>query len=165
MYCYTNIQTARKLSRHDLSLRLHTLRVVEQLLRIILRLQLLQPRQIHTIVKLIRILEPGIRIISIRAPFRLRQGLHGGIDPAVEEGQRAVGVGLVVEVAVVELDEVELVAVGIGRVLVGDLADLGELAAVDVELEEPEAVEDVAGHVEPVVDEVLGGFAVEVLDG
>ena len=151
----------------NLFLRLHRLGVIEQLLRIILRLDALQPRQVDAIVLLLRhgTRQPRIGVVDVRAPVGAGDGVGDGVDPAVEEAERGRGVGLVVLVAVVELDDVQLVAVRVRSGVVGDLGHLRVLAAVRVELEEPEAVHDLVGHVEVVVDEGLGGGAVQALEG
>ena len=109
--------------------------------------------------------KPAVSVVDIRTPFRPRDGVGDSVDPAVEEAERGGGVGLVVLVTVVELDDVELVAVGVRGGIVGDLGDLRVLSTVGVDLEEPEAVDNLVGDVKVVVDESLGSGSVQALEG
>jgi len=153
-------------SKHPLSHRPDALGVIKQLRRIILGLDLLQLPQIHTVVQLLRglAIQCGIGVVDVHAPVALLERLGDGVDPAVEELGAVRGVDAAVD-AVVELDDVELVAVGVGRVGVGLLGDGAVPAAVHVELEPPVAAGQLGCVVEPVVDKVLGGLAVEGLEG
>lgn len=165
-------RTARKrgtTTTRELLLRLGLdgLRVVEHLAGVVLRLEALQPGQVVAVVLLLGLGagQSGVGVVDVRTPVGARDGLGDGVDPAIEEAKGGSGVGLVVLVAVVELDDEELVAVGVGSGVLGNLGDLRVLAAVGVELEEPEAVDDLVGDVEVVVDESLGGGAVQTLEG
>lgn len=150
----------------SLRLGLDALCVVENLLGVIFCLQLLQPWEMLSIVLVLSNIprQPGIGIVGIRTPLALRKRLGGGIDPAVEEAEGTRRVSLIVLVAVVELDEVELVAVRVRGVVDADLGHLRILSAVHVELEEPEAVDDFVGDVKVVVHEVLGRSPIETLE-
>lgn len=150
-----------------LVLRLNRLRVVEELLRIVLGLDALQSRQVDTIVLLLSLSagQPCISVVDVRAPVRPGCCVGDSVNPAVEEAERAGGVGLVVLVTVVELDDVELVAVGVRGGIVGDLGDLRVLSTVGVDLEEPEAVDNLVGDVKVIVNESLGSGSVQALKG
>ena len=150
-----------------LVLRLNRLRVVEELLRILIGLDAQQSRQVDTIVLLLSLSagQPCISVVDVRAPVRPGCCVGDSVNPAVEEAERAGGVGLVVLVTVVELDDVELVAVGVRGGIVGDLGDLRVLSTVGVDLEEPEAVDNLVGDVKVVVDESLGSGSVQALEG
>lgn len=165
---HPSIPTPKLIHRSINNLRngLNSLGVVEQLLRVVLGLELLQLTQVLAVVELLSrgAREAGIGVVDVGAPAALGKRRGSGIDPAVEEGEGAVGVDLFIFVAVVELDEIELVAVGVGGLVVGDLRNLRVLATMRIELEEPEAVDDVVGHVEPVVDKSLGRLAAQALN-
>jgi hypothetical protein len=145
--------------------RLHRLRIIEQAIRVESCLQLLQPRKTLPIVRLpcSRLVQPRIRVVDIHAPVLLRQWRRDVGHPVVEEREAGRRVGSE-EREVVELDEVQLVSVGVrgqAEVAVGD-GRVG--AAVEVELEPPAS--SVLGAVgEPVVDEVAEGGAVEAFEG
>lgn len=150
-----------------LCLRLNRLGVVEDLLGVVLRLEALQPGKMVAVVLELSLgtRKPGIGVVDVRAPFRPRDGVGDSVDPAVEETKRRGRVSLVVLITVVELDDVELVTMRVRSVVLADLGDLRVLATVHVELEEPEAVDDLVGDIEVVVDKSLGGSSVEALEG
>jgi hypothetical protein len=151
---------------HPLSHRLNRLRVIKPLLGIKLGLELLQFPQVRSIVQLLRLLaaQRRVGVVDVHAPVALLERRRDGVDPAVEE-LCAVGRVRALGNAVVELDDVELVAVRVrGRVVV-ERRNRRLLAAVHVELEPPAAVGDLGRVVPPVVDKGLGRRAGEALEG
>lgn len=150
-----------------LLLRLNRLRVVEELLGVVLGLDALQPRQVLAVVlrHSLGARQSCVSVVDVGTPVRPRDGLSNSVDPAIKEGERSGGVSLVVLVAVVELDDVELVAVGVRSSILGHLRDFRVLATVRIKLEEPEAVDNIVGNVEVVVNKSLGSSPVQALQG
>jgi hypothetical protein len=146
--------------------RLDRLRIVKQLSRVILGLDLLQPPQVLAVVQPLRVFaaEGRIRVVDVHAPITRLERCRDGINPPVEELGSVGGVRAVVN-TVVKLDDVKLVAMSIGRLGIGGGSNGGVPAAVHVELEPPTAVGDLSCVVPPVVDKVLGGRAGETLQG
>jgi hypothetical protein len=100
------------------------LRVVEQLRWIINRLDILQPRQAFSVVVLAcsRPVQPRIGVVDVHSPVVFGQRCCDVGDPVVEETETVRWVRAE-EAGVVELDQVEFVAVGVGggaEVAVGD---------------------------------------------
>jgi hypothetical protein len=144
--------------------RSHGLRVVEQVIRVKSRLQPLQLRKTLPIVRLpcSRLIKPRVGVIDVHAPIVLCQRCCDVGHPVIEEREAVRRVGSE-EREVVELDEVELVSVGVRGHAEVAVCDGGVGAAVEVELEPPaSAVLGAAGV--PVVDEVAQGGAVEAFE-
>lgn len=119
-FFYRPAPSARRLRCH----RLHRLRIREQFRRIEHRLQLLQFCKTLPIVRWTRSrpVQPRISIVDVHTPVVSGQRRCDVGDPTVEEAE-AVGRVRAEEVAVVELDEVQLVSVrvrGGAEVAVGD---------------------------------------------
>ena len=103
---------------------LHRLRVVEQLRRIINRLEVLQPGKALSIIRLTRSrsVQPRVGVVDVHSPVIFCQRCCDVGHPVVEEIE-AIGWVRAEEDRVVELDQVELVSVGVGgcaEVAVGD---------------------------------------------
>lgn len=144
--------------------RPYGLRVVEQVIRVESRLQPLQPRKTIPIICLSCgcLIKPRVRVVDVHAPVLFRQRRRDVGHPVVEECEAVGRVGPE-EREVVELDEVELVSVGVRGSAEVAVCDGGVGAAVEVELEPP--VPAVLGPVDvPVVDKIAEGGTVEALE-
>lgn len=115
------------------------LRVIEQLGRVHLGLDLLQLGQVLSVVDILGLgpVDRGVGVVDVHGPLRLVEVVSEGLDPAVEEAE-PVGRIRPEPHAVVQLVEEEVVApVGVRGVLVRDLGDGRVLAAVQVDDDEP----------------------------
>ena len=103
---------------------LHRLRIVEQFCGIIGRLEILQPRKAFSVIRLTRRspVQPRVSVVDVHSPVIFCQRRRDVGYPVVEEVE-AIGRVRAEEYRVVELDEVELVSMGVGgcaEVAVGD---------------------------------------------
>jgi hypothetical protein len=92
-------------SHHLSSHRLHRLRIIKQLRRIVNRLDILQPRQACSVVVLARSrpVQPRIGVVDVHSPVVFGQRRRDVGDPVVEEPETVGWVGTE-EAGVVELD-------------------------------------------------------------
>ena len=160
--------------------RLHTLRIIKQLRRIILLLDLPQPIQTSTIIiaHRLRPVHRRVRIVDIHAPLVLLHVIREALDPSIQEAESVAGIAARHD-AVVELVQKQILgrAVGVRARVVGCVGGGGRDgrlgAAVHVDDDEPAAV-DALGCVNPVVGDGLEsglregggdeGFGVEGFD-
>lgn len=94
---------------------LHRLRIVEQFRRIVDGLEVLQPREALSIIRLTcsRPVQSRVGVVDVHPPIIFCQRCRDIGHPVVEEFE-AIGRVRAEEDRVVELDEVELVSVGVG---------------------------------------------------
>lgn len=126
-----------------------------------------QPRHIIPKVHLLRhVIDPGVRIVDVHPPLPVRKLARDALHEPVQKPKALFLLRGIVpgEDAVVELEQEELVAVGVGRGVVRDLGDARVGAAVYVDQDPPgpgegALVEEGVGCVEPVVDEGFEGGA------
>jgi hypothetical protein len=134
------------------SRRSNTLRQVKDFVRIDLRLDMLQPGKVSTPVQILcrRLVQVGSRVVEIHADLsrlhRLRQAGHESVD----EREPILRICLVHVDGVVELVHQELVSMRVRRRIHRFVGDCRGLAAVEVDLNVPVALECL-GRAEPVL--------------
>lgn len=104
--------------------RANSLGVGKHLLGIPLGFNLLQPLKVAAPIHLLRplALKLGIRVVDVHAPLALLHRLADALAQSLEQGEALSGVRAIA-LAVVELEQEELVAVRVGRIGVLDLRD------------------------------------------